>query len=519
MIFWMNGSTGMVEENRKIKRREFFAAGGVALLGAAAGTAFSVENDISGVGNAPVKWDETRDVVIVGTGFSGLSAAIEARGRGADVLVIEKMPVYGGNSIVNGGDFAAPGSSFQKEAEVEDSPELMLKDMFAAGLNLNHPDLARVVCEQANEALEWARTVIGAEFTRLNFHGGHSVKRSVQTVNQSGSELVNKLLTKALESGVKIETRVKMTRLFTENGRIAGMEVRRGHKWPDAASGTPASIRARRAVILASGGFSRDTALRRVHDPRITPEFESTNHPGATGEALLEACRAGAMNVHMDWIQLGPWTSPDEPGFGYTPQVCERIVGYGLMVDPLTGKRFFRETGNRKERADAIIALGHPAVILGDTYAIESQVVPRGLQKAIETGAVKRFDTLDELAKSYNIPAKPFLEEVSRWNGFVEKKKDPDFDCMIFPDARPTDKAPYYAMRLWPRVHHTMGGLVINTQAQVIGLNMKPIPGLYAAGEVTGGIHGAVRLGSVAMADCVIFGRIAGRNAGNNYYK
>ncbi|MDR0310807.1 MAG: flavocytochrome c [Acidobacteriota bacterium] len=507
----------MDEEKRKIRRREFFGAGGAMLLGGAANAAFPAANDAPNAGNAPAKWDETCDVVVVGTGFAGLAAAFEARGRGADVLVIDKMPVYGGNSIVNGGDFAAPGNIFQKESGIEDSPDLMLKDMLAAGLNLNHPDLARMVCLHAGEALEWAQTVIGAKFTRLNFHGGHSVKRSVQTVNQSGSELVNKLLTKVLESGVKVETRVKMTRLFAgKDGRIAGMEVRRGYKWPIDASGTPATIKANRAVVLASGGFSRDAALRQAHDPRLAPELESTNHPGATGEALLEACRAGAMSVHMDWIQLGPWTSPDEPGFGYTPQVCERIVGYGLMVDPATGKRFFKETGNRKERADAIIALGHPAVIFGDTYAVESQVEPRGLQKAMETGAVRRFDTLEELAGAYGIPAKPFLEEIARWNGFVDKKKDPDFDCMIFPDARPTAKAPYYAMRLWPRVHHTMGGLLINTQAQVIGLDMKPIPGLYAAGEVAGGIHGAVRLGSVAMADCVIFGRIAGRNAGGN---
>jgi flavocytochrome c len=506
----------MGEKKRGIKRREFLGAGGAMLLGGAASAAFSAPDEMFTAGNAPARWDETRDVIVVGTGFAGLSAAIEARGRGADVLVIEKMPVYGGNSIVNGGDFAAPGNSFQKEAGIEDSPDLMFADMLKAGLNLNHPDIARVICQRANEALKWAQTVIGAEFTRLNFHGGHSVKRSVQTVNQSGSELVNKLLSKALESGVRIEMRAKMTRLFTgKDGRIAGIEIRRGYKWPDENSGTPTAIRANRAVILASGGFSRDTALRQMQEPRLTPEFESTNHPGATGEALLAACRAGAMNVHMDWIQLGPWTSPDEPGFGYTPQVCERIVGYGLMVDPATGKRFFKETGNRKERADAIIALGRPAVILGDTYAIESQVMPQGLQKAIETGSVRRFDTLDDLAKAYDIPAKPFLEEIARWNGFVEKKKDPDFDCMIFSDSRPTAQAPYYAMRLWPRVHHTMGGLVINTSAQVIGLDMKPIPGLYAAGEVTGGIHGAVRLGSVAMADCVIFGRIAGQNAGD----
>jgi succinate dehydrogenase/fumarate reductase flavoprotein subunit len=220
------------------------------------------------------------------------------------------------------------------------------------------------------------------------------------------------------------------------------------------------------------------------------------------------------MDVQMDWIQLGPWTSPDEPGFGHTPQVCERIVGYGLMVDPATGKRFFKETGNRKERADAIIAIGHPVIIVGDSYAIGKQVVPKVLQKAMEVGAVKRFDTLDAVAKAYNVPAQAFLEEVARWNGFVEKKKDADFDCKIFPDSQVTATGPFYAMRLWPRVHHTMGGLVVNTEAQVIGWDMKPVKGLYAAGEITGGVHGAVRLGSVAMADCVVNGRVAGKNAG-----
>ncbi|MDR1728685.1 MAG: flavocytochrome c [Acidobacteriota bacterium] len=491
----------------KMGRRRFLGAGGAALAAVGGGLAL-------GSAAEPEKWDETYDVLVVGTGFAGLSAAVEARNAGATVLVIDKMPVYGGNSVVNGGDFAAPGNSFQKEAGIEDSPDLMLKDMLKAGLGLNHPELARTVAERANENLEWARDYIGAEFTRLNFHGGHSVKRSVQTVNQSGSELVNKLLGKAQELGAEVVLRTKMDDLVTDaSGAVLGLKVRRGYKWPDEASGKAAFFRARRGVVLASGGFSRDTALRMVHDPRLTDEFGSTNHPGATGEALLAACRAGAMDVQMDWIQLGPWTSPDEPGFGYTPQVCERIVGYGLMVDPATGKRFFKETGNRKERADAIIALGHPAVILGDAAAVGSQVVPLGLQKAMETGAVRKFDSLQGLAQAYGIAVEPFLAEVARWNGFVEKKHDPDFDCMIFPDARPTATPPFYAMRLWPRVHHTMGGLVIDKEARVVGFGMKPVAGLYAAGEVAGGVHGAVRLGSVAMADCVIFGRIAGRNA------
>ena len=508
----------MSDAKKDLSRRGFLGAGGAALLGGMVLGALPLEGKESagwGPGPLPKKWDETYDVVVVGTGFAGLSAAIEARLAGASVLVIDKMPVHGGNSIINGGDFAAAGNSFQKEAGVQDSPELMLKDMMKAGSYLNHPPLARLVAERSNEALEWCKTYIGAKFTRLNFHGGHSVKRSVQTYNQSGSGLVNPLLDKAKSLGVKVVLRTKMTRLIAgKEGRIVGLEVRTGYKWPDEASGTPGFIKARRGLILAAGGFSQNVALRQIHDPRITAKFESTNHPGATGEAILAACSAGAMDVQMDWIQLGPWTSPDEPGFGHGPQVCERIVGYGLMVDPANGKRFFKETGNRKERADAIIAIGHPVIIVGDSYAIGKQVVPKVLGKAMEVGVVKKFDTLEALAAEYQVPVQPFLEQVARWNGFVQKAKDDDFDCKLFPDSKTTATAPFYAMRLWPRVHHTMGGLVVNAEAQVIGFDLKPIKGLYAAGEITGGVHGAVRLGSVAMADCVVNGRIAGKNAG-----
>jgi len=215
----------------------------------------------------------------------------------------------------------------------------------------------------------------------------------------------------------------------------------------------------------------------------------------------------------MDWIQLGPWTSPDEKGFGYVPQFVERVVGYGLMVDPATGKRFFKETGNRKERADAIILLGHPAVILADSTNTAKMVDPGQLKGALENGSLKKYDTIEDLARGYGMPVEVFVEQVKRWNGFVEQKKDPDLDCMIFKDAVANVTPPFYAARLWPRVHHTMGGLAINKDAQVIGFDLKPMPGLYAAGEATGGVHGAVRLGSCAMADCVVFGRIAGKNA------
>jgi flavocytochrome c len=480
------------------------AAGGVGLGGQA----------LAAPGKMPRKWDETYDVIVIGSGFAGLAAAIEARNGGALVAVIEKMAVPGGNSIINGGDFAAAGNRLQKEQGVQDSPELMLKDMLKAGAYLNHPELAKLVADQSNAALEWCQQYVGAQFARLNFHGGHSVKRAVQTVNASGSELVNKMLAKANDLGIGVQTRTKLVRLVANDaGRIVGIEVRKGYRFPNETSGKTAYFKARKAVVLGSGGFSQDVKLRQVHDPRLNDKFDSTNHPGATGEALLAACQAGAMDVQMDWIQLGPWTSPDEKGFGLVPLFCERLVGYAPMVDPATGKRFIKETGDRKVRADAIILLGHPVLIFGDAYAVPKQVFPNALEKGLASGAIKKFDSLEALAQHYNIPQAALLEEVARWNGYVEKKKDPQFDCMIFPDAKPTVTPPFYAARLWPRVHHTMGGLVIDKNAQVTGFDMKPMAGLYAAGEVTGGVHGAVRLGSVAMADCVVFGRIAGRNA------
>ena len=505
-------------ENKSLSRRNFLkTAGGVAAIaGLAASGVPLLSGQAEAAGDAlPKKWDETYDVVVIGSGFAGLAAAIEAKNAGArDVVVLDKMPVHGGNSIINGGDFCAPGTMMQKENGVEDSPELMLKDMLKAGAYLNHPELARMVAYHAKEALEWTETYLGAKYSRLNFQGGHSVKRAHGTINSSGSEVVNKQLAKARALGVKLELRVKLVRfLSNKDGRIVGIEVRKGYKFPDESSGKPAYIKAKKAVVLSSGGFARDIRLRQIHDPRITERFETTNHPGATGEALLAACQSGAMDVQMDWIQLGPWTSPDEKGFGYVPLFCERLVGHGPMINPKTGKRFFKETGNRKERADAIMLIGDPVVIMGDSYAVPKQVVPHMLQKGIEAGAIKKFDILEAVAKEYNMPVAAFLEEITRWNAFVDKKKDDDFGCMIFPDARPTATAPFYVARLWPKVHHTMGGLVIDKNAQVTGFNLMPVKGLYAAGEITGGVHGAVRLGGVAMADCIVFGRIAGKNA------
>jgi len=498
---------------KKVGRRDFIKTAGIAGAALAGGSLLAGCSNAASPNAGDVKWDEETDVLVVGTGFAGLAAAIEAKKAGADVLVIEKMPTTGGNSAINGGDMAAVGTKLQEDAGVEDSIDSMVKDMLVAGLFYNHVDRVKMVAEKSKEAIEWC-TDLGVQFTKLNFHGGHSVPRTNTTVNATGADIVKAELAKLDELGIPIKTNVKLVKFISdEDERVVGIEARDGYKIGDEESGNTVFIKAKKAVVLASGGFSNDLQMRVIHEPRLTEELTSTNHQGATGEALREALKLKAMDVHMDWIQLGPWTSPDEKGFGFAPQFCERLVGHAPMIDPETGKRFINETGNRKVRADAMLALGRDTIILGDADAVARQVVLKTLESGMKNGVIREFNSLEELAAGYNIPVGPFMAEIKRWNSFVANKKDEDFGCMIFDDAGPTQKAPFYATKLWPKVHHTMGGLVTNLQSQVINQDYEPIKGLYAAGEVTGGTHGAVRLGSCAITDCIVFGRIAGQEA------
>lgn len=500
-----------------IGRRDFLKTAGIAgaaILGtsALAGCAPSGNAHNESLANTgEITWDDEVDVLVVGSGFAGLAAAIEAAEAGCSVRLIDKMPTYGGNSALNGGDMAAVGTPLQKEAGVEDSIDLMMEDMLRAGKNYNHVDRVRTVVENSAAAVQWC-TDLGVEFTKLNFHGGHSVPRTNTTSNATGADIIKAQVAKVEELGCPVELRTKLERLIEdESGRIIGAELKEGFALNMESSGESTFVKTAKGIVLASGGFSNDVQMRMIHEPRLTEDLTSTNHDGATGEALREALKHKAMDVHLDWIQLGPWTSPDEPGFGYTPQFCERLVGYGLMIDPETGKRFVKETGDRKERADKMLELGHITLVMGDAPAVEAQVAPRILEGGLSTGVIMAFDTLDDIATEFSIPADEFKAEVARWNSFVSNRKDDDFDALILENAAPIETAPFYVAKLWPKVHHTMGGLVTNLQAQVIDQDFNPIAGLYAAGEICGGTHGAVRLGSCAITDCVVFGRIAGQ--------
>ncbi len=463
-------------------------------------------------------WDETVDVVVVGSGFAGLAAAIEARNAGASVTILEKMKAPGGNSIISDGGIAAAGTPMQEKAGIADSAELMYDDMLKAGLGLNHPALAREVAERSNEVFQWTIDYLGVEYLdRVDQFGGHSVPRCYTPLNISGATIIKRQLAKVRELGMEVRTQVYLETILRDaEGRkrsdVCGVLVRDGYNYPKADSGVPRRIKAEKAVILATGGFGNDVAFRAIQAPRLTEEIDTTNKQSATAEALLEALRIGATPVHLSWIQLGPWASPDEKGYGVGPGFADYIAFlYGIVIDPTTGKRFVNELADRKTVADAILDVGQPCIGIADTKGVEQSgwEIVRCLRK----GVVKEFDRLEELASAYDLSDDALKATVERYNQGVGRRLDQEFGKPILPDASSLTHPPYYGIRLWPKVHYTMGGVQIDAKAQVIGLNQQPIEGLYAAGEVAGGVHGACRLGSCAITDCLVFGRIAGRNA------
>ena len=498
-----------------LTRRNFLkATGGAALTGVAAGTLLAGPRKAYAA-DMPKKWDSEVDVAVIGSGFAGLAAAIEAKEAGASVVVYEKMRVLGGNSIINGGVMAVAGSDMQEAKGIKDTPDLMLEDMMKAGLYLNYPELARMVAYQSKSAYEWCKTHIGCKFGGMLLHmGGHTVARSCPTGNYSGSGIVLQEVAKLKELGVSVTTGVYLEKIFKgADGKIAGIQVRENYRFPKGDSGTAKTVRTRKGLVLATGGFSQDVRYRMTQDPKLIEKVNSTNQPGATGEGLRELFRIGANPVQVSWIQLGPWASPDEKGFGLAPHFATGpVFSYGVMVDPATGKRFISELANRKIRADAIIRTGHAAIGISDDEGSKKCGGPPGtVDKLLERGVVKKFDTLEALAAAYEIPYAAVKKTVDDYNSYLKTGVDKEFGRYLQPDAKPIGKAPFYAVRLWPKVHHTMGGVQINEKAQVIDVDGKPIPGLYAAGEVAGGVHGAVRLGSCAVVDCLVFGRIAGK--------
>ena len=395
-------------KNIQFSRRNLLGAS-VAALASSAFAAKASANPAP----VPQKWDEEVDVIVVGSGFAGLAAAYEAAKAGSKVIILEKMPTHGGNSIINGGEMTAVGCPQQKAANIPDSVEQWKADTFAAGLGFNYPEKIQVLADNMLNNYNWLVNEIGVKFRPIiTQDGGHRYPRSVISEEGSGAGFVNAELAKCKELGAQLRTRNYVERIIRdpETGRVLGLQVRKGYRFPNPQSGTVQLIKANKGVVLCHGGFGADIAYRQVQDPKLTDKFDTTNHRGATGELWKEAARNGVLMIQADRVQVVPWCSPYEKSMGNMWQFSQTCAApYGIWVDVNTGKRFINELGNRKVRSDAIIALnniGHKCISLTDVRGAKQleKNRPGTLPKLMATKGLLEFPTLEAVAKYYGTP-------------------------------------------------------------------------------------------------------------------
>ena len=512
---------------KQISRRDLLK---LSMAGAGAIALGAVNAQASAVDAKDVKFDEEWDVIIIGSGFAGLAAGLKAAQKGSKVLILEKMGRIGGNSVINGGGMAVANNPVQAKTNIKDSKELFIADCLKAGLGINHTELLETLVDRGMDAYNFL-VENGVQFKEHCAHfGGHSVARSMLTTNDSGSGYIQPMLEKFegfKDKGCELRRRAKFDDFVMDGERVAGVVIREEYKFDtnlysddlENTSGTKKTLKAKKGVVLAAGGFCRDKFYRKLQDPRIPDDVDSTNHAGATAGVLLKAFEIGAYPVQVDWIQFGPWASPDEKGFGAAPILTQQgTFKYGIAVDVRTGKRFMNELADRKTRADAEFKIlredpkAYPITFADAKMAfkdLSEEVISKGMASGKVVGECA---SLDEIASKYGVPADALKETVKKYNEGVRAKKD-EFGKQESALSEINEAGPFYVIRLSPKPHHTMGGLKINAKAEVISSKTnKPIPGLYAAGEITGGTHGASRLGTVAITDCIVFGMIAGEN-------
>ena len=485
------------------------------------------------------------DVVVVGAGGAGMTAAITAAGEGKSVVILESQSMVGGNSVRATGGMNAGKTVYQDENEfgesagVEktlktaaekyadnetitalaktvseqwaayqanptgyfDSVELMELDTMIGGKGINDPELVETLCANSADAIDWLDEH-GITLHNVSSFGGASVKRIHRPVNAEGktvsvgSYMIPLLQENCEKAGVKMMLDTTATEILTDaNGAAVGVKA-------TGASGETVTVNAK-AVVLASGGFGANLDMVVKYKPELKG-FMTTNAPGIQGQGIEMAQAIGAATVDMDQIQIHPTVEANTAAL-----ITEGLRGDGAVLINAEGKRFIDEVGTRDVVSAAEIAqTGSYSWLVVDQAMVDASSVIQGY---IKKGYTVTGATYEELGKAMGVDAAAFAETMEKWNGYVEAKNDPDFGRTSF--ANPLNTAPYYAVKVTAGVHHTMGGLKINANTEVLNEKGEVIPGLFAAGEVTGGVHGANRLGGNAVADFTVFGRIAGAAA------
>lgn len=436
------------------------------------------------------------DVVVIGSGGAGLSAAIEAKNAGLEVIVVEKMAFVGGNTLRATGGLNAAGTSVQEALGIEDSAEVHYADTMKGGYDKNNPELVKAFTDNAADAIEWLLS-LGGDFNDVGKLAGSTNNRSHRPSGGApvGPEVVKTLKTATEQLGIQIMTETTAIEIVAENNVVSGIVA-------EDKDGKVINIEAK-AVILATGGFGANATMLVEWDSALEG-FGTTNQPGATGDGIAMATAIGAALVDMEEIQTHPTAVPSN---GY--MITEAVRGNGAILINRDGKRFVNELATRDVVSAAMLAQeGQTGFLFFDQSVTDSL---KAIQDYIYQGIVTDGETIDELAGKLEIDAEALVATVQAYNGFVTSGVDGEFGRNDMP--RSLEASKFYAIEVGPAVHHTMGGIKINNKAEVINVEGSPIVGLFAAGEVTGGVHGGNRLGGNALADIVVFGRIAGKSA------
>ena len=448
------------------------------------------------------------DVVVIGAGGAGFSAAITARNAGANVVLLEKMPAVGGNSLISGAEMNAAKNWVQPKLGInDDSPELHAEDTFKGGDGKGDMKVINVMTHQALDAAKWCRDYLGVRFEddNLFFFGGHSRKRALIPVGHTGTEFIAKFQAKADELGIPVITNMKAEELIKDkDGRVVGVKA--------TMDGSEYTFNAKGGVVLATGGFGANPEMVKKYNPKIDERFKTTDAPGTTGEALYMAERAGAQLVNMGYIQTYPICDPIS---GAIELIADARFDGAIMLNQ-EGKRFVEELQRRDVLSEAILnQTGQYCWVLwNDNIGKISNTVKahaNEYEAFTKQGIMTTCDDLKCIADFTKIPFDQLRKTVKRVSDMAGKGNDKDFNHRA--GLMDMQQGKYYVIKAVPSTHHTMGGVRINEKAEALTAEGKVIPGLWAAGEVTGVTHGTNRLGGNAYTDIIVFGRIAGEAA------
>ena len=448
------------------------------------------------------------DVVVVGAGGAGFSAAITAKNAGANVVLLEKMPAVGGNSLISGAEMNVAKNWVQPKLGInDDSPELHAQDTFKGGDKKGDMKVINVMTHNALDAAKWCKDYIGVNFEpdNLFFFGGHSRKRALIPEGHTGTEFISKFMHKAEELGIPVITNMKMVDLIKNaEGRVVGVKAEM--------NGQEYTFNAKGGVVLATGGFGANAQMVKKYNPKIDERFKTTDAPGSTGEALYMAEKAGAQLVNMGYIQTYPICDPIS---GVIELIADARFDGALMLNQ-DAKRFVEELDRRDVLSHAILKQpgGYCWVLWNDNIGKISNTVKthtNEYEAFTKQGIMKTCEDLKCIADFTKMPYDQLVKTIDRVNTMTGKGNDKDFNHRS--GLMDMSQGKYYVIKAVPSTHHTMGGIRINEKAQSLTADGKVIPGLWAAGEVTGVTHGTNRLGGNAYTDIIVFGRIAGQAA------